>query len=124
MSNKPQEGDQLSRPFETACPHCGQPFTIPYRELSRHLHQEMGRISASKRKDFKEHIKTMNRQRWESYTHPKQEELLELAKTVDITSLPMTQIADKLGFEGPYRGVYVKRLITNLQKKGLLPERT
>ena len=36
----------------------------------------------------------------------------------------MTQIADKLGFVGPYRGVYVKRLITKLQKKGLLPERT
>ena len=112
----------MSRPFITSCPHCGQSITIPYEALSRHLHQEMGRISASKRKDFKEHIKTMNRQRWESYTHPKQEELLALAKTVDITSLPMTKIADKLGFEGPYCGVYVKRLITKLQKKGLLPE--
>ncbi len=114
----------MSRPFITSCPHCGQSITIPYEALSRHLHQEMGRISASKRKDFKEHIKTMNRQRWDSYTHPKQAELLALAKKVDITTLPLTQIADKLGVAGPYRGVYVKRWIRNLQKKGLLSERT
>ena len=113
----------MSRPFITSCPHCGQSITIPYEALSHHLHKEMGRISVAKRTNLKEHMRTMNRQRWESYTHPKQAQLLALSKKLDITALPMNQIADKLGFVGPYRGVYVKRLITSLQKKGLLPEK-
>lgn len=68
--------------------------------------------------------RTMARKRWDATPrtlHPKQQEILALSRTQDITTMPYRKIADKVGITGPHRHNYARVHVTALQKKGLLP---
>ncbi len=115
----------MSHPFITRCPHCGEHVKIPYVDVSRFIRRDQALIGVARRKDLKEHVSKMSRKRWgeDRPLHPKQQAILELAKQIDVNTLTLAELADKLNIAGPWRIAYASKHLNQLRKKGLVPSK-
>jgi hypothetical protein len=109
----------MSLDYATTCPHCGENHSIPYQDVRHHIYHILGQESARKRKDFNEHMHKMQRSNREKL-HPRQQAILELAKHVDLDSLKLREIAEKVGITGKYSASQIWSHMNKLRKKGLL----
>jgi hypothetical protein len=111
----------MSLDYLAICPHCGLDHTIPYEDVRHHVFHIQGKESARKRKDLPEHMRMMQRLQKQTRSFGKnQKALLELAKTEDLNTLKLGEIADKAGIHGKYRVSQVLETLKKLSQRGLL----
>lgn len=116
----------MKHPYTTTCPHCNKQLEIPYNDVAYFVWHLQGLQSAAKRKDRLEHIKHMTSKRWKDSTtrlKPKEQAILELATSVDLTTLTLRDIAARVGITGKNHQQDVWRYLNKLRRKGLLPEK-
>jgi hypothetical protein len=115
----------MSQDFSTICPHCGENHTIPYEDVRHHIFHILGKESARKRKDLPEHLHKMHqanilRHKSRTGLSPRQQALLDLSREIDLDTLTLKEIADRIGLTGKYRASYAWSLMRKLEEKGLL----
>lgn len=116
----------MSNPFTTTCPHCHKVLQIPFDSVAHHVHREHGLRGATKRKQKDpDYLRNMVLKRWSSKPlHTTQQAILALSQEEDIEQLTLNEIAAKVGVVGPWPQNYIWRHIKQLQKKGLLPNKS
>jgi hypothetical protein len=107
----------MSKTFPAVCPYCQQTIEVPYAEAMR----DMGRRSLAKRNTDSEHMRSIVRKRYpEGYLHPKQQAILALSKSEDLSKLTYKQLAGKVGLGGRWAVHAAWHHVKVLEKKGLL----
>jgi hypothetical protein len=108
----------VSKTFTAVCPKCNETVEIPYKYVAR----DMGSRSVLKRRKDDPHFAlNMSRNRWGgNYLHPKQQALLDLAKTEDLNNLTYKQMAEKIGITGRWQVNAAWHHVERLRQKGLL----
>jgi len=108
----------MSEKLIVECNHCGLPVEVPTEIAFRFSQGVLARIP--KISHLPEHMKMMQEKRW-SKLLPKQQAIVDLSKSCDITKLTRAEIADKIGLVGPFNKSYVTRYLRKLRAKGLIP---